>query len=69
LVATPDWDSLEDYPEIGGSAYWNVAIEARHISMVGLARTNLERFQQVPDHQSDLKRLMHKHPARESFGI
>jgi hypothetical protein len=35
--ATPDRDSIKDYPEIGGSACWNPAIEAHHISMVGPA--------------------------------
>jgi hypothetical protein len=38
--ATPDWHSIEDYPEIRDSAYWNPAIEARRISMAGLARGN-----------------------------
>jgi hypothetical protein len=38
--ATPNRDSIEDYPEIGGSAYWNPAIEAYCISMVGLARAD-----------------------------
>jgi hypothetical protein len=36
--ATPDRDSKEDYLEIGGNAYWNPTIEARHVSMVGTAR-------------------------------
>jgi hypothetical protein len=31
---------MEDYPEIGSSACWNVAIEACCISMVGLDRGN-----------------------------
>jgi hypothetical protein len=34
----PDRDSVEDYPEIGGGACWNPAIEVRHINMVGPAR-------------------------------
>jgi hypothetical protein len=38
--ATPDQDSLEDYPKIGGSACWNPAIEAHHINMVGPVRGN-----------------------------
>jgi hypothetical protein len=38
--AAPNQDSIEDCPEIRGSAYWNPAIEARHISMVGLGRIN-----------------------------
>jgi hypothetical protein len=33
-------DSAEDYLEIGGSACCNLAIEARHINMVGPARGN-----------------------------
>jgi hypothetical protein len=35
---TPDRDSAEDYPEIGGSACRNPAIKASHINMVGLVR-------------------------------
>jgi hypothetical protein len=38
--ATPDRDSIKDYLEIGSSACWNPAIEARRISMVGPARGN-----------------------------
>jgi hypothetical protein len=37
---TPDWDFIEDYHEIGSNACWNPAIEAHHISIVGLARSN-----------------------------
>jgi hypothetical protein len=33
--ATPDRDSLEDYPKIGANACWNPAIEAHCINMVG----------------------------------
>jgi hypothetical protein len=40
LRATPDRDSIEDYPEIRSSACWNLAIEARRISMVGPAKGN-----------------------------
>jgi hypothetical protein len=31
---TPDQDSVKDYPEIQGSAWWNPTIEARRISIV-----------------------------------
>jgi hypothetical protein len=40
LGATPDRDSIKDYPEIGGNACWNPAIEACCISMVGPVRGN-----------------------------
>jgi hypothetical protein len=40
LGATPDWDSIEDYPETRCNACWNPAIEACHISMVGPAKGN-----------------------------
>jgi hypothetical protein len=33
--ASTDRDSIEDYPEIRGSIYWNSTIEAHRISMVG----------------------------------
>jgi hypothetical protein len=36
--ASPDRDSIEDYPEIGDSVYWNSTIEAHRISMVGPVR-------------------------------
>jgi hypothetical protein len=36
--ATPDRDSLEDYPVIEGNACWNPAIKTCHINMVGPAR-------------------------------
>jgi hypothetical protein len=39
-VATPDRDSIKDYPKIRGSACWNPAIEAHRISMVGPDRGN-----------------------------
>jgi hypothetical protein len=38
--AAPDRDSLKDYPEIGGSACWNTAIDASRINMVGPAKGN-----------------------------
>jgi hypothetical protein len=37
---TPDRDSVEDYPEIRGSACWNPAMEAHCINMVGPTRGN-----------------------------
>jgi hypothetical protein len=40
LGATPDHNSLKDYPKIGASACWNSAIEACHISMVEPDRGN-----------------------------
>jgi hypothetical protein len=40
LGATPDRDSIEDYFEIGGSAYWNPAIKACRINMVSPAKAN-----------------------------
>jgi hypothetical protein len=40
LGVTPDRDSIEDYPKIGGSAYENPAIKAHRINMVGPARAN-----------------------------
>jgi hypothetical protein len=40
LSSNSDQDSNDDYPEIGNNAYWNPAIEAHYISMVGLARGN-----------------------------
>jgi hypothetical protein len=33
-VASPDHDSADDYPEIGGSTYWNCSKEGRLICMV-----------------------------------
>jgi hypothetical protein len=33
--ASPDRNSIEDYPEIRGNICWNATIEAHHISMVG----------------------------------
>jgi hypothetical protein len=35
--ASFDQDSTEDYPEISGSSYWNLAVEGHHISMVAPA--------------------------------
>jgi hypothetical protein len=35
LGASTDRDSIKDYPEIGGSTYWNPTTKAHHISMVG----------------------------------
>jgi hypothetical protein len=40
LGATHDRDFIEDYPKIGGNAYWNPANEAHHISMVGPGKAN-----------------------------
>jgi hypothetical protein len=40
MRACPDRDSIEDYPEIECSAYWNLAIEAHRIIMVGVAKGN-----------------------------
>jgi hypothetical protein len=40
LEATPNQDSIEDYPEIGNNTCWNPAIEAHRISMVGLTSGN-----------------------------
>jgi hypothetical protein len=40
LVETSDRDSVEDYPEIGGSSCWKPAIEAHRINMVFPARGN-----------------------------
>jgi hypothetical protein len=42
--ARPDRDSLEDYPEIGDNACWNLAIEACRINMVGSARGNSHKI-------------------------
>jgi hypothetical protein len=42
LGATPDRDSIEDYPKNRGSTYWNPAIEICRINMVGLARGNFQ---------------------------
>jgi hypothetical protein len=36
--ASPDRDFAKDYPEIGGSIYWNHAVEDRRINMVAPAR-------------------------------
>jgi hypothetical protein len=33
-TVSPDQDSIDDYPEIGGSTYWNSADEGRLIIMV-----------------------------------
>jgi hypothetical protein len=43
LGATLDQDSIKDYPEIRGSAYWNPTIKARRISMVGPAKANSQK--------------------------
>jgi hypothetical protein len=52
LGATLDQDSIKDYPEIRGSAYWNPAIKAHCISMVGPAKANSQKqLQQVHDYQ------------------
>jgi hypothetical protein len=38
LVASPDQDSADDYPEIGGNTYGDSTEEGRLIIMVALAR-------------------------------
>jgi hypothetical protein len=40
-TASPDQDSTNDYPEIGGSTYWNSANEGRLIIMVAPAKESL----------------------------
>jgi hypothetical protein len=55
--ASPDQDSIEDYPEIRGRACWNPDIEAHHIGMVGPTRANSQ------------KHPMRGHPTTEFSGI
>jgi hypothetical protein len=69
LGATPDRDSIEDYLEIGGSAYWNPAIKARHISMVGPDMPTLRIVPVGIGPSGGPKRPMLGHPAVESFKI
>jgi hypothetical protein len=55
-TASPDQDSTDDYPEIGGSTCWNSADEGRLIIMVAPADISPS---------GDQKRLMLGHPMME----
>jgi hypothetical protein len=68
-AATPDWDSIKDYPEIGDSAYWNPDIKAHRISMVGPARVNSQNSSSRYLIIRGLKHPMHRYPATKSFRI
>jgi hypothetical protein len=47
LIASLDQDSTDDYPEIGGSTYWNSAEEGHLIIMVAPA--------EAPSHNNSIR--------------
>jgi hypothetical protein len=50
-AASPDQDSTDDYPEIGGSTCWNFANEGRLVIMVAPAGAPSQQLQQISHHR------------------